>query len=209
MPLSFWSKNSFMNRWTDAPIGYSAKYRTYSANVNKANAALNERCVNAGYIGTPEECLTSVRVKVKSEETQRTSTATPGRNITTASPWKNFLRALMLNVGTRLSAASSHSFATFALGKFGKLGKLGKLGKFDRLGRFERFGRFERLGRFERFGKLGKLDRLGRFGILDKFGRVARFESSDKLGKFEKLMPSGPGLAMGSTAGGVVGALCT
>lgn len=38
-----------MNTCTEAPNGYSAKYRTYSANVNKAKAALKERCANAGY----------------------------------------------------------------------------------------------------------------------------------------------------------------
>ena len=47
MPPSLASRNSFMNRCTAAPKGYSAKYRTYSVNVNSANAPLNARCVNA------------------------------------------------------------------------------------------------------------------------------------------------------------------
>ena len=36
-----------MKRWTAAPKGYRAKYRTYSVKVNNAKAPLNARCVNA------------------------------------------------------------------------------------------------------------------------------------------------------------------
>jgi len=66
--------------------------------------------------------------------TALTSIATPGTNITTAKPWKNFLRAFKLSVGTCLSAASKRSVATFVifapLGRFGKFGRLGRLGIF-------------------------------------------------------------------------------
>lgn len=47
--------------------------------------------------------------------------ATPGRNIATANPWKNFRRALTPSVGTCLSAASNRSVATCVpLGRLGK-----------------------------------------------------------------------------------------
>jgi len=48
--------------------------------------------------------------------------------MTTASPWKNFLRAFTLSVGTCLSAASNKSVATCAtltpLGRFGRFGNV-------------------------------------------------------------------------------------
>ena len=43
-----------------------------------------------------------------------TSIAIPGKNIKTASAWKNFRLAFTLSVGTCLSAASSRSVATAA-----------------------------------------------------------------------------------------------
>ena len=53
----------------------------------------------------------------------RTSNATPGMNMMTARPWKYFLRAFNPSVGTRLSAASKRSLATFeTLEPFGRLG---------------------------------------------------------------------------------------
>jgi hypothetical protein len=55
-----------------------------------------------------------------------TSTAMPGRNMTTANAWKNLRLALTPRVGTCLSAASNNSVATCEL--LDKLGRLAKLG---------------------------------------------------------------------------------
>jgi hypothetical protein len=55
--------------------------------------------------------------------------ATPGRNMATASAWKNFRRAFRLRVGTCLSAASKNSVAAWLtplpLGNAGRVGKGG------------------------------------------------------------------------------------
>ena len=88
----------------------------------------------------------SVGMRKVKNQASLTSTATPGRNITTARAWKNLRLAFRLNVGTCLSAASSRSVATFAplanCGKFERFGRLGRLGK---LGRFGRFGKLEKV----------------------------------------------------------------
>jgi len=70
-----------------------------------------------------------INTKHRNQSAPLTSIVTPGINMTTASPWKNFLLAFTLSVGTCLSAASSRSAATFAtltpLGRFGRLGRFG------------------------------------------------------------------------------------
>lgn len=80
--------------------------------------------------GQVSECglhkITCETVDRMSNRKLLTSTAMPGKNMTTANAWKNLRLALTPRVGTCLSAASNNSVATCEL--LDKLGRLAKLG---------------------------------------------------------------------------------